>query len=145
MNSLEWSYPWSPCLILSSIHIAGSLHSRLVCKVVWIIWHAEVVGTSSSVPPPASSSPSCIHQISSSDIWAAGFSPPCVHHPTVPWTRRTCYSLLSFLSLRPTRTRQTISPIPSISPSQHLNMREGAGVDSIPCGCAPRWPVPSSS
>ena len=80
MNRMDWP---SPCLILSSIHRAKPLHSWLVCNVVWIIWNAEVVGTSSSVAVPASSSPSCIHQLSSSDIWTAGFSPPCVDHSTI--------------------------------------------------------------
>ena len=139
-NSFEWC---SPCFILSSIHIAPPLHSRLVCKVVWIIGHAEVVGTSSSVAKPASSSPSCIHQLSSIDIWAASFSPPCVDHPSIPWARWTCCSLLSSLSLRPTRTRQPISPIPSISPSQYLNIRKGACIYSILCGCTPLFPVQS--
>ena len=132
VNSCEW---FMVCQILSSIHRAKPLHSRLVCKVVWIIRHAEVVGTSSSASKPASSSPSCIHQLCSSDIWAAGFSPPCVDYPTIPWARWTCYPLLSPLSLRSTRTRHTISPIPSIPPSQHLNVGKGTCVDIIPCGC----------
>ena len=120
------------------------LHSRLVCKVVWIIEHAEVVGTSSSVAPPASSSPSCIHQLSSSDIWAAVFSPLRIDHPSISCTRRTCYSLLSPPSLRPTRTRQTVSSIPSIPLLQHLNVGEGACIDIIPCRCIPLWSVQNS-
>ena len=143
MNSSKWSLcPW---LILSSIHRAVTLHSRLEFKVVWITGHAEIVGTSSNVAKPASSSPSCIHKLSSSGIWAGHFPPPCVDHPTILWTGRTCYSLLSPLSLWPTRTRHPISPIPSIPPSQHLNVREGACVDTISCGCTPMWPVQSSS
>ena len=142
MNRMDWP---SPYFILSSIHRAEPLHSRCVSKVVWIIGHAEVVGTSSSVAVPASSSPSFIHQLCSSDIWAAGFPSPCVDHSTIPRTRRTCYSLFSSLSLRSTGTRQTISSIPSIPPSQHLNVGERACVDSILCGCTPLWPVQSSS
>ena len=115
VKSSKWSS--SPWFVLSSIHWAEPLHSRCVCKVVWIIGHAEVVGTSSHVAIPASSSPSCIHQFSSSDIWAAGFSPPYVDHPTIPWARGTCYSLLSSLSLRSAGTRHPISPIPSIPSS----------------------------
>ena len=123
LNSWEWSsWLW---LILSSIHRAPPLHPRLVCKVVWIIGHAEVVSTSSSVAPPASSSPSCIHELCSSDIWAAGFSPPYVDYPSIPWARWTCYSLISPLSSRSMRTRHTISPIlPSLPRSTSMYGRE---------------------
>jgi len=142
MNSWEWS---SHCPILNSIHIVVPLNSRLVAEIVWIIRHAEVVCCSSLLLKVWSTSPPCIYQCGARDTWAAVFSPPCVHHPTIPWTRGTCYSLLSFLSLRTTGTSYTISSIPSISPSQYLNVRERACVDIISCGCTPLWPVLSSS
>ena len=114
VNGLKFSFStW-----LNSIHKADS--SR-VLMVVWIIRHAKVVGTSPMLcGSKASSTPSCIHQLSSSScIWAAGFSPPCVYHSTLPWIKGTWYSLLSLLSLRSTGTWHSIFFHTS---SQHLNV-----------------------
>ena len=106
INSREWS---SSCLIPCSIHIVVPLNSRCVAEIVWIIWHAEVVGCSSLMCVVCSTNPSCIHQSGAWDIWTTAFPPPCVDHSTISWSRGTCYSLLSLLSLWSTRTRHPIS------------------------------------
>ena len=151
MKSWEWSRSTVTCLVLHSIHIAVTLNSRLIAEVVWIIRHAEVVGCSSPMRVIRSTSPPCIHQLSSWDIWTASFPPPCVDYSTTPWASRTLragYSSHPSLSLWPTGTRHPISSIPSISPSQYLNVGKGTIVEtahSVPCGCTPLWPVQSSS
>ena len=148
MNCGKWSFEG---LILCPVNVVSTLNSGLIAEVVWIIRHAEMVSCSSMIKIPAASNPPHIHQLSSWDIWAAWFSPPCVNYSTTPWARgtlRACCSSLSPLSLWPVGTRHSILSIPSISPLQYLNERWGAIVDtlhSIPCGDTSLWSLQSSS
>ena len=145
VNSSKWC---SSCLILCSIHIVAPLNSRCVAEIVWIIRHAEVVGCTSLMWRVCSTSPSCIHKCGTWDTWTTTFPPSCVDHSSIPWSRRTCYSLVSPLSLRSTGTRHPISPISSISSSQHLNVGEGACVHTVLSTLSvstPLGPVQSSS
>ena len=137
-NSSQWC---SSCFVLCSIHIVPALNSRLVAEIVWIIRHAEVVDCSSLISIPWSTSPSCIHQCGACDIWTAIFPPPCVDHSSIPWSRRTCYPLVSSLSLWSTGTRHPISSISSISSSQHLNVGEGACVHTVPSTLSSSTPL----
>ena len=86
------------CLILCTIYVGtSSLSATCVPQIVWVIREAEIVSSTSTVTPIASSSSSCIDELCSRSSWTCGPPPPSVHHPTNSGTRGTSRTSVSFL------------------------------------------------
>ena len=106
-----------PSVILCSIQVAGIIVSRLITQILWVIRHAQVIGTSSTVAVPASSSSSFVDQFSSWCRWAGCPSPPGVDHSTTTGTRRTLWTwwpLVSYFSVFPISARQSITTVSTL-------------------------------
>ena len=88
-----------------------SLYSRCIARVLWVVWHAEIVGSPSFVTPLASSSSSTVDQLCSVHTRASGPPPACIYYSTVSWwTLWTRIPLLSSLSFHPSLSVFTVPP-----------------------------------
>ena len=142
--------------VVDTLFHTMSLHPWLEChviRIVRVLWHAQVIGSSSLLVVEATTSSSFIDQFSSWCVWAGCPSPPGVDHSTTAGTRRTWWTLnartttlarLSILAISACSSRGTSQSITTVSTFQQFNGGAGVSILISTC-CVTKLSVPLST